>query len=97
MCSEFGRTPKVNKKAGRDHWPRASCAVLAGGGMRTGKVIGSTTADAGQPDNRPVAFQEILATMYHNLGIDPKGFIRGPNNLPIKLLNQNPNPLHELV
>ncbi|MFQ5731071.1 MAG: DUF1501 domain-containing protein [Planctomycetaceae bacterium] len=97
VCSEFGRTPKVNKKAGRDHWPRANAAVLAGGGMRTGQVIGSTTADAGQPANRPVRFQEILATLYHNMGIDPKGFIRGPNNLPIKLLNQNPNPLHELV
>ncbi|GAB4161469.1 MAG: DUF1501 domain-containing protein [Planctomycetaceae bacterium] len=97
VCSEFGRTPKVNKKAGRDHWPQANCAVMAGGGMRTGQVIGSTTSDAGRPDKRPVMYQEILATMYHNLGIDPKGFIRDPNNFPIKLLSQNPNPLHELV
>ncbi|MCH8830212.1 MAG: DUF1501 domain-containing protein, partial [Planctomycetes bacterium] len=97
VCSEFGRTPKVNKKAGRDHWPRANCALLAGGGMRTGQVIGSTTADAGVPDRRPVRFQEILATLYHNLGIDPKGFIRNSENFPIKLLNQNPSPLHELV
>lgn len=97
VCSEFGRTPKVNKKAGRDHWPRANCAVLAGGGMRTGQVIGSTTADAGVPDQRPVRFQEILATLYHNLGINPKGFIRDSTDRPIKLLDQNPNPLHELV
>jgi hypothetical protein len=97
VCTEFGRTPKVNDKAGRDHWPRASCAMLAGGGMRTGQVIGSTTADAGEPDDRPVRMQEILATLYHNLGIDPKGFIRDPNDFPIKLLDQNPDPLYELV
>ncbi len=97
VCSEFGRTPKVNKNAGRDHWPPANCALLAGGGMRTGQVIGSTTADGGHPDDRPVKFQEILATLYHNLGIDPQGFIRTEADLPIKLLNQNPVPLHELV
>lgn len=97
VCSEFGRTPKVNKKAGRDHWPQASCAVMAGGGMKTGQVIGSTTADAGHPDKRPVKYQEIMATLYHNLGIDPKGFIRDSADRPIKLLSQNPNPLHELV
>lgn len=97
VCTEFGRTPKVNGKAGRDHWPRASCAMLAGGGMRTGQVIGSTTADAGEPEDRPVQMQEILATLYHNMGIDPKGFIRDTNDFPIKLLDKNPNPLHELV
>lgn len=97
VCSEFGRTPKVNGKAGRDHWPKANCALLAGGGLRTGQVIGSTTADAGYPDDRPVKFQEIFATLYHQLGIDPKGFIRNDNDFPIKLLDQNPAPLHELV
>jgi hypothetical protein len=97
VCSEFGRTPKVNGKAGRDHWPQANCAILAGGGMKTGQVIGSTTSDAARPEKRPVKFQEITATLYHNLGIDPKGFIRDTAELPIKLLNQNPNPLHELV
>ncbi len=97
VCSEFGRTPKINSKAGRDHWPRANCALLAGGGLRTGQVIGSTTKDAGDPDQRPVYFQEIHATLYHGLGIDPKGFIRDSNNLPIRLLDKNPVPLHELV
>jgi len=97
VCSEFGRTPKINKNAGRDHWPPASCALLAGGGLRTGQVIGSTTKDAGHPDKRPVKYQEILATVYHSMGIDPKGFIRDDANLPVKLLNQNTGPLHELV
>lgn len=97
VCTEFGRTPKVNGKAGRDHWPRASCAMLAGGGLKTGQVIGSTTSDAGEPDDRPVRFQEIHATMYHQLGIDPRGFIRNSSNFPIKLLDQNPQPLYELL
>ena len=97
VCSEFGRTPKINGKAGRDHWPRASCALLAGGGLRTGQVIGSTTADAGVPDKRPVRFQEITSTLYHALGMDPKGFVRDDTDRPIKLLDQNFSPLHELV
>jgi uncharacterized protein (DUF1501 family) len=67
---EFGRTPKINKDAGRDHWPRVSCALLAGGGMRTGQAIGKTTRDAGEPEDRPVTFQEVYATLYRNLGIN---------------------------
>ncbi len=66
---EFGRTPKINKDAGRDHWPRVSCAILAGGGMRTGQIIGKTDRWAGEPTERPVTFQEVFATLYHNLGV----------------------------
>ncbi len=68
---EFGRTPKINKNAGRDHWPQASCAILAGGGMRTGQVIGSTNRHAEVPKNRPIHYQNVFATLYHRLGIDP--------------------------
>jgi uncharacterized protein (DUF1501 family) len=67
---EFGRTPRINKNAGRDHWPNVSCALLAGGGMRTGQVIGSTNRLGEEAHERPVHFQEIFATLYHNLGID---------------------------
>jgi Protein of unknown function (DUF1501) len=67
---EFGRTPLINKNGGRDHWPQVSCAVLAGGGMRTGQVIGSTNHLGEYAKDRPVHFQELLATLYHNLGID---------------------------
>ncbi len=67
---EFGRTPRINNKAGRDHWPNVSCAVLAGGGMRCGQVIGSTNRLGEEAQERPVHFQEIFATLYHNLGID---------------------------
>jgi hypothetical protein len=70
VWGEFGRTPKINANGGRDHWPAVSCALLAGGGMRTGQVIGSTDRLAEQAKDRPVSFQEVFATLYHNLGID---------------------------
>ena len=67
---EFGRTPKINKDAGRDHWPRVSCALMAGGGMRTGQAIGATDRLGGEATERPVTFEEVHATLYHNLGIN---------------------------
>ncbi|MGQ0633087.1 MAG: DUF1501 domain-containing protein [Planctomycetaceae bacterium] len=70
VWGEFGRTPKINAQAGRDHWPQVSCALLAGGGMRTGQVIGATNRLGEHPTKRPVHFQEIFATLYKNLGID---------------------------
>ena len=69
---EFGRTPKVNPKAGRDHWPRVAMGFLAGGGMRTGQVIGSTDRYAAEATSRPVHYQDVIATLYHNLGIDAR-------------------------
>ena len=70
VWGEFGRTPKINKKGGRDHWPAVGCAMLAGGGMRTGQIIGETRARAERPVKRPVHFQEIFATLYNNLGLN---------------------------
>src|SRR5438094_3103083 len=70
VWGEFGRTPVINKDAGRDHWPNVSCALLACGGMRTGQVIGSTDRLGGEANDRPVHFQEVFATLYHNMGID---------------------------
>src|SRR5258708_2446733 len=72
VWGEFGRTPRINKNAGRDHWPQVGCALLAGGGLKTGQVIGSTDAQAGLAKDRPVHFQEVFATLYHNLGLDPR-------------------------
>ena len=71
VWGEFGRTPKINKNAGRDHWPRVSCALMAGGGMRTGQIIGATNRLGEYAKDRPVHFQDVFATMYKNLGIDP--------------------------
>ncbi len=69
---EFGRTPQVNKEAGRDHWPQVSCAILAGGGMKTGQVIGSTDRTGGNAKDRPVGFNDIFATLYQNMGLNPE-------------------------
>ena len=71
VWGEFGRTPKINKNAGRDHWPRVSCALLACGGMRTGQVIGSTTRLGEDAKDRPVHFQDVHATLNHQMGINP--------------------------
>src|SRR5207247_2856401 len=70
VWGEFGRTPRINPGAGRDHWPQVSCALLAGGGMRTGQVIGSTNRLGEHAVDRPVKFQEVWATLYHNLGLN---------------------------
>lgn len=67
---EFGRTPKINPNAGRDHWPRVCSAIMGGGGMRTGQVLGSTDRLGGEANQRPVTFQEVFATLYHNLGVN---------------------------
>ena len=96
---EFGRTPKINKDAGRDHWPRVSCALLAGGGMKTGQVIGQTDRLGGEPVERPVTFEEVHATLYRNLGINlattPRLFdFRGR---PQYLVDPNVKPIAELI
>ncbi|MCH2126760.1 MAG: DUF1501 domain-containing protein [Pirellulaceae bacterium] len=70
IWGEFGRTPRINGNAGRDHWPNVAPALLAGGGMRAGQVIGATNRYGEDPKERPVHFREVFATLYHNLGID---------------------------
>jgi uncharacterized protein (DUF1501 family) len=88
---EFGRTPRINKNAGRDHWPNVSCALLAGGGMKTGQVIGATNRLGEVPSERPVHFQEIFATLYRNLGIDTsRTTITDPAGRPQYLVEHAP-------
>jgi len=70
VWGEFGRTPKINSEGGRDHWPQVSTALLAGGGMRHGQVIGATNRLGEYATERPVHFQEVFATLYKALGID---------------------------
>lgn len=70
VWGEFGRTPKINKDGGRDHWPRANFALLAGGGMKTAQVIGSTNKFGEEPDERPIDMKEVMVTLYKNMGID---------------------------
>jgi uncharacterized protein (DUF1501 family) len=71
VWGEFGRTPKINKNAGRDHWPGVGPAILAGGGLNVGQVIGKTDKTAGVAIERPVHYQDVMATVYQRLGIDP--------------------------
>jgi hypothetical protein len=94
---EFGRTPKINGNAGRDHWPRVGGALLAGGGLRTGQVIGATDRLGGEIADRPVHFGEVFATLYHQLGINA-------NEVTIEDLSGRPHflvdgykPMRELV
>ncbi|MFO0967478.1 MAG: DUF1501 domain-containing protein [Gemmataceae bacterium] len=70
VWGEFGRTPRINANGGRDHWPRVCSALVAGGGMRAGQVIGSTTRWGEEPNSRPMHFREVFATLYQRMGID---------------------------
>ena len=70
VWGEFGRTPRINQNGGRDHWPKVASALVAGGGMRCGQVLGSTTRWGEEPRTRPVHFRDIFATLYQRLGID---------------------------
>ena len=97
VCDEFGRTPKVNDKGGRDHWAPVNCAWLAGGGMNVGQVVGSTDKTGAYAEDRPVHFRDILATVYHNMGIDPHMMIRNEVELPVMLLPEDARPIGELV
>lgn len=93
---EFGRTPRINAAGGRDHWPAVSCAIMAGGGMRTGQAIGSTDRLGAAAVDRPVHFQEVMATLYHNVGIDvSKTTITDPAGRPQYLL-ESQEPVREL-
>ncbi len=96
VWGEFGRTPKVNKDGGRDHWPSVACAMLAGGGMRTGQVIGATNRLGEVPKDRPITFQNVFATLYHNLGISPSTTISDHFGRPMYLLDSF-DPISELV
>ena len=97
VWGEFGRTPRVNATAGRDHWSRVMQAVVAGGGMKMGQVIGSTDRYGGEAADRPVHLREVFSTMYHNLGIDPKKTqITDPAGRPQYLVDGY-DPIRELV
>jgi hypothetical protein len=95
---EFGRTPKINANGGRDHWPRVCNALLACGGMKTGQVIGATDRLGGEATDRPVHFQEIFATLYHNVGIPAhQTTLPDLTGRPQYLVESNYQPLPEVI
>ena len=97
MCTgEFGRTPKINKDAGRDHWPGAMSVVYAGGALRMGQAIGTTNALGEYPTSKPYSPGCVLSTMYHVLGIDHHHPFVDQAQRPLPILSEG-DPIPELV
>jgi hypothetical protein len=97
VWGEFGRTPKINKDAGRDHWAPVNGALLAGGGMRVGQAIGSTDRMAAYAASSPIHYLDVLATVYRNLGIDPHSFIPDRTGRPVAILPPTVRPIEKLI
>jgi hypothetical protein len=97
VWGEFGRSPKINKEAGRDHWAPVNSALLAGGGMKVGQVIGSTDKLGGSALSSPIHYLDVLATIYHNLGIDPHSFVPDISGRPVPILPGTARPIEKLV
>ena len=98
VWGEFGRTPKINKMNSRDHWPQVSFALMAGGGMKMGQVIGSTNRLGEHAQDRPVSFQEVFATLYHSAGIDVRtATIDDLQGRPQYLVDSGVEPIRELL
>lgn len=98
ILGEFGRTPKISAQIGRDHWPNVNCVLLAGGGMKTGQVIGATDRIAGEAVSRPVTFGEVYATIYKNLGIDAsRATVNDLEGRPQHLVEGDAQAIKELV
>jgi len=86
VSSEFGRTPKINKDAGRDHWPKVFSVAFAGGGFKRGYVHGTSDATGTEPENDPLTVESMAATVYKQLGIDPTKRLMAPGNRPIDIV-----------
>jgi hypothetical protein len=96
MWGEFGRAPQITRGDGRDHWPDAGAAIVAGGGFKLGQVIGETDAHGGYPTSRRYTPGNVLACLYRHLGIDPKAEIPDREGRPMRVLD-DPEPVHELL
>jgi hypothetical protein len=94
--SEFGRTPKVNPAGGRDHWPQCFTCSFAGGGVQGGQVVGASDTIGGFPAERPVGPGDLVATIFHSLGLDHTDHLPGPAGRPFALTDFGTEPIHEL-
>lgn len=94
--AEFGRTPKVNPAGGRDHWPQCFTCYFAGGGVQGGRVVGGSDPIGGVPSDRPVGPKELVATIYHSLGLDLETHLPGPAGRPFPLVDFGTREIHEL-
>jgi uncharacterized protein (DUF1501 family) len=96
MWGEFGRAPRISRGDGRDHWPEAGAAVVAGGGFRVGQVIGETDRHGGASKGKPYTPSNVLASLYRHLGIDPAATIPDHANRPMHVLDDR-DPVRELL
>jgi uncharacterized protein (DUF1501 family) len=96
VTGEFGRTPRINQNAGRDHWGPSFTVALGGGGLQGGRVIGSSDARAEKPADNPLGPEDLAATMYHLLGINGQDEFYTPEGRPVKIVNDG-RLIHELL
>jgi len=96
MWGEFGRTPKINMNAGRDHWSPVMSAMIAGGGLKMGQAVGASTARGERPKDRPYTASQVLSTVYRSVGIDPAHTFTNGNGRPMYILDDR-EPVTELL
>ena len=99
VAGEFGRTPRIHVHKGcpgREHWGPAGCALVYGGGLTMGQIVGSTNDKGEQPHDRPVSYQDLLATIYHSMGIDPNHTLLNQSGRPVPILSTG-TPITELT
>jgi uncharacterized protein (DUF1501 family) len=96
VMGEFGRTPKLNPRGGRDHWPRAFSVALAGGGIRGGQVVGKSDSHGERPADRPVTPADLARTIYHSLGIDAAKELHTSDGRPVQI-NRDGSLIGELI
>jgi Protein of unknown function (DUF1501) len=96
VWGEFGRTPRINREAGRDHWAPVNTALMAGGGMPVGQMLGRTDNIGAYATQNQIHYRNILATLYHNLGIDPHTIVRDVFDRPSTILPEDARPVREL-
>ena len=94
---EFGRTPRINPQAGRDHYPNAWSVVLGGGGIKGGQVVGMTSKDGSTVEERPVSVPDLLATVCHSLGVDPQKQNMSNIGRPIRIVDKAAKPIREVL
>lgn len=97
LASEFGRTPRLNAAAGRDHWPRASSTLLFGGGLREGVVVGKTDARGEEPVERPVSPESLFLTVLSAMGVETGEELVTADGRPIRLVDEDVAPVHEIL
>ncbi len=96
VMGEFGRTPKLNPRGGRDHWPRAFSVALAGGGIRGGQVVGRSDSHGERPADRPISPADLVRTVYQQLGIDGDLELNTDDGRPVQI-NRDGTLINELI